>query len=337
MSSGTRFLKGVSQNWWVLYWIATIILFFVGVQWGIIAAVLFVVIVVLVVFVKRRKRASISRNLLGIEKINERDLARLAGVYIEEAHTFLHDVSRNPDASGIPILVKGEYVYFANDIIKKFKQLYKEGKNTKELLEEMPQFETREEVKKMLEKLKEFDELPTRKKEGDTEQSNSTTDEAKTDDAEEAPAKRISFRGVHPVFGVIAAAIAVILFAAASVSLNNGTIDTVIVATTYHTWLEEISNASGYGLLLLGTGLVLAAIARRKVILVTLCISIVLALLIVIYINNFRPYMEVIPVVVALEALQAFKTLVGSLEAIVIVSAVIGILAEVNDLRKPTR
>jgi hypothetical protein len=169
MSFGTRFLKGLSQNWWVLYWIAVIALFFVGIQWGILAIVLFVVIIVFVVFVKRRKKAAISRNLLGIEKISERDLARLAGVYIEEAHAFLHDVSRNPDASGIPILVKGEYIYYSNETIKKFKQLFKEGKNTKELIEELPQFETREEVKKMLEKLKEFDELPERAKVGEAD------------------------------------------------------------------------------------------------------------------------------------------------------------------------
>ncbi len=168
MSFGTRFLKSLSQNWWVLYWLAVILLFFVGIEWGILAIALFFVIVIFIAFMRKRKKAAISRNLLGIEKISERDLARLAGVYIEEAHVFLHDVSRNPDASGIPILVKGEYIYFSNAVIKKFKKLYKEGKNTKELIEEMPQFETREEVKKMLEKLKEFDELPERVKADDS-------------------------------------------------------------------------------------------------------------------------------------------------------------------------
>jgi hypothetical protein len=323
----------------VLYWIVTIILFFAGILWGVLAVILFIVIVVFVVFMKRRKKASISRNLLGIEKIGERDLARLAGVYIEEAHAFLHDVSRNPEASGIPILVKGEYIYFSNAVLKKFKKLYKEGKNTKELIEEIPQFETREEVKKMLEKLKEFDELPSRKKEGETDQSASkTTEETDTDDAEKAPIKKASLRGVHPAFGVIAAAIAVVLFIVASVSLNNGTMDIVIVPSTYHAWLEEISNATGYGLLLLAVGIVLGILSRRKFLLATLCLSMALALSIVLYINYFRPYMEVIPAGVAgLEAFQAFKTLVGSLEAIVIISATVGILAEVYDLRKPTR
>jgi hypothetical protein len=338
MSFGTRFLKSLSQNWWVLYWIATIVIFFASIQWGILAVVLFVVIAVFLVFVKKRKKSSISRNLLGIEKIGERDLARLAGVYIEEAHAFLHDVSRNPEASGIPILIKGEYIYFSNEVIKKFKKLYKEGKNTKELIEEMPQFETREEVKKMLEKLKEFDELPARKKEGVTDQSPTTaTEETDTEEAEKTPTKKNPLREVHPAFGVIAAAIAVILFVAASVSLNNGTMDTVIVSTTYHAWLEEISNATGYGLLLLAVGFVLGFLARRKALLAALCLSIAFALSIVLYINNFRPYMEVIPVNVSLDALQALKTLVGSLEAIVIISAVVGIVAEINNLRQATR
>ncbi len=342
MSFGTRFLKSLSQNWWVLYWIATIVIFFaspqIGIQWGILAVVFFVVIAVFLVFLKRRKKASISRHLLGIEKIGERDLARLAGVYIEDAHAFLHDVSRNPEASGIPILVKGEYIYFSNTVLKKFKKMYKEGKNTKELIEEMPQFETREEVKKMLEKLKEFDELPSRKKEGEADKTSSTTtEETEAEDAEKAPTKKSPFKWVHPAFGVIAAAVAALLFVSACVSLNNGTMDIVIVASTYHAWLEEISNATGYGLLLLGVGLVLGILARRKALLATLCLSMVFALSIVLYINNFRPYMETIPVGVAIEALQSFKTLVGSLEAIVIISATIGIFAEVNNLRKPTR
>ncbi|NMC04918.1 MAG: hypothetical protein GYA24_06890 [Candidatus Lokiarchaeota archaeon] len=299
--------------------------------------VLFFGIVVLVVFMKRRKKASISRALLGVEKINERDLARLANIYVEEAHAYLHDVSRDPDESGIAILVKGEYIYFANEVIKEFKKLYKEGKNTKELLEAMSQFETREEVKKVLEKLKEFEELPKRKlEEGVTEEPAASDDEPETG-AKLTTSTNQPFKGIHPAFPIAAAAIAVILIIAACAFLNNGTIDIIIVASTYHAWLEEISNATGYGMLALGASLVLGILSRRKALLLMSCMAMAISLVVVLYINEFRPYMDVIPVSVATDALQSFKTFVGSFEALVMIATIIGIVAEIKALSKPKR
>ncbi|MBN2151616.1 MAG: hypothetical protein JW839_09235 [Candidatus Lokiarchaeota archaeon] len=334
MSFGPRFLKSLSQNWWVLYWIVAIILFFFDIQWGILALVVFVAIVVFQIFLKRRKKASISRNLLGIEKIDERSLARLAGAYIEETHAFLHDVSRNPDSTGIAILVKGEYIYFSNAVVKKFKQLYKEGKNTKELLEEMPQFETREEVKKMLEKLKEFDELPSRKKEGEEEKG---PEEASADESEVQPAKKGPARWTHPALGIVIAIIAVVTLLAASVSLNNGTLETVTDYAAYHAWLEEISNATGYGMLVLLVALVFSLASRRKVMAIALCGSALIALAIVLYINDFRPYSDVVPFGSAEEALQAFKGLVGTLEALAITAAALGVVVELYRLKTHSR
>src|SRR5271157_673428 len=159
-----RASKLLLNNWWIFYGILVIILFFVSITAGILAIVFGIILGVFLLFVRRRNRASLSRNLLGIEKITERELARISGAYIEDAHAFLHDISRNPESSGLSILVKGEYIYFANKIVKQFKELYKEGKGSKEILEELPIFETREEVKKIIEKLKEFEELPTREK-----------------------------------------------------------------------------------------------------------------------------------------------------------------------------
>nr|MDO8110548.1 hypothetical protein [Candidatus Sigynarchaeota archaeon] len=160
-----RLFKFFSHNWFLFYGIIVIILF-VAKEYvaGILMILIGVFLGIFIMFFKRKNKAALSRNLLGIEKISERELARIAGVYIEDAHSFLHDVSRNPDSSGIPILVKGEYIYFSNKVIKEFKKLYKDGKNTKDILEAIPQFETREEVKKMIEKLKEFEELPERQK-----------------------------------------------------------------------------------------------------------------------------------------------------------------------------
>ncbi len=335
MSLSTRFLKSLSQNWWVLYWIVAIILFFYGIEWGILALVIFVVLVVFIAFMKRRKKATISRNLLGIEKIDERNLARLAGVYIEEAHAYLHDVSRNPEAPGIPILVKGEYIYFSNAVIKKFKKLYKEGKNTKELLEEMPQFETREEVKKMLEKLKEFEELPSRKKVGD--EGKVSSDEAEADEETEQPDKMAGRKGVHPAFGILIAIAVVITLLFSVKSLNDGTVAIVTNFASYHVWLEEISNATGYCMLVIAIGIVVSLASRRKVMVAMLCGSIVFALSIVLYINYFRPYMDVIPALGAEAALQAFKVLVGTLEALAILLAALGVAIEAYRLRMHTR
>jgi len=157
-------LKLLLNNWWVFFGILVVILFFVSIPAGIISILLGIVFGIFVLFIRRRKKASLSRNLLGIEKITEKELAKLSGAYVEDAHAFLHDISRNPESSGISVLVKGGYIYYANKTIKEFKNLYKEGKGAKEILEELPIFETREEVKKVIEKLKEFEELPAREK-----------------------------------------------------------------------------------------------------------------------------------------------------------------------------
>ncbi len=158
----------LGNNWWVFYGILVIWGFFSGepvnLPLGIGLIFIGFVIGIVIYILKRKKKVSLSKNLLGINRITENELARLSNSYIEDTHAFLHDISRNPDASGIAILVKGQYIYFSNNVAKQFKHLYKDGKNTKEILAEMPEFETREEVKKMLEKLKEFEELPDREK-----------------------------------------------------------------------------------------------------------------------------------------------------------------------------
>ncbi|MEX2680889.1 MAG: hypothetical protein Q6373_004770 [Candidatus Sigynarchaeota archaeon] len=348
MSFGARFLKSLSQNWWVLYWIVAIFLLVNGFQegigsvtfqWGIVVVMLFFVIIVFIFFIKKRKKASISRNLLGIEKINERDLARLSGAYIQDVHAFLHDISRNPEASGIAILVKGEYIYYSNAVIKKFKKLYKEGKNTKELIEELPQFETREEVRKMIEKLKEFDELPARTKEGEKE-STSLTSSEEVEDASKTTGKtgeKAVPNKLFPALGIVVALVGVILLISASVSLSNGTVDIVTNYAPYHAWLEQISNTAGYGMIFLGVAIVLGLASRRKVMVVAFGASVVLTLLIVLYINDFRPYMDVIPAIGAESALQAFKGIVGALEAFAIISALLGLAIDVYRLRAHAR
>ncbi|MHA1370566.1 MAG: hypothetical protein ACTSRA_12745, partial [Promethearchaeota archaeon] len=132
--------------------------------YGVLITVMGLIIGIIIFLYRKRGRAKMSKNLIGIDKINEKELAALSGSYIEDVHAFLHDLSRDPRASGVSILVKGQYIYFSNDVVKRFKLLYRDGKNSKEILAEMPEFELREEVKKMIEKLKEFGELPERKK-----------------------------------------------------------------------------------------------------------------------------------------------------------------------------
>lgn len=158
-------IRAVASNWWVFLGIVVIVLFFNNaIATGVLLILAGIGIGIVIFIVKRRSRATLSKSLIGFDKVNERELARISKSYTEDAHAFLHDVSRNPDSSGVAILVKGEYVYFSNDVVKQFKEKYKEGKNTKELLAELDHFETREEVKQLIEKLKEFDELPAREK-----------------------------------------------------------------------------------------------------------------------------------------------------------------------------
>ncbi|MHA1889555.1 MAG: hypothetical protein ACTSYS_01085 [Promethearchaeota archaeon] len=139
-------------------------MFFSGIALGIIFTLIGIVIFIAIFILKRRTSVKISKNLLGIDRITERDLAKISNVFIEDVHTFLHDVSRNPETSGIAILVRGQYIYFSNRVIKRFKELFKSGKTMKEIVAELVEIETKEEYKRIVEKLREFDELPERPK-----------------------------------------------------------------------------------------------------------------------------------------------------------------------------
>ncbi|MHA1683904.1 MAG: hypothetical protein ACTSUE_23400 [Promethearchaeota archaeon] len=154
----------LASNWWFFFALVTIVVFFYKIGIGILLCFVFVGLVVVITLYKRSGKAKISKNLIGIDKITERELARISGAYIEKVHSFLHDVSRNPESSGVAILIKGEYIYFSNKIIKQFKINYRDGMHIKEMVAEMPEIETREEYKKIVEKLKDFDELPKRLK-----------------------------------------------------------------------------------------------------------------------------------------------------------------------------
>ncbi|MHA1848349.1 MAG: hypothetical protein ACTSXU_11940, partial [Promethearchaeota archaeon] len=101
-------LKTISRilinNWWVFYGIFLILMFFSGIALGIIFTLIGIVIFIAIFILKRRTSVKISKNLLGIDRITERDLAKISNVFIEDVHAFLHDVSRNPETSGIAIL-----------------------------------------------------------------------------------------------------------------------------------------------------------------------------------------------------------------------------------------
>jgi hypothetical protein len=170
MESGKmkKFFKNLSQAWWIVLGLLVVILFATSYYViGIVFILVGILLGVLLYLMRKRKNAFLGKHLRDMDRVSERELARLSGAYVEEAHAFLHDISRNPKSTGIAVLVKGEYIYFPNEIIKQFKLLYKDGKNTKDILEEMPVFKTREEVKQIIEKLKEFNELPTRAKKVD--------------------------------------------------------------------------------------------------------------------------------------------------------------------------
>jgi ABC-type multidrug transport system fused ATPase/permease subunit len=164
-----KYLRNLGQLWWVALGIVVVVLFALDqILLGVVFIVIIVLLAILLFMLRKRRSAFLGKYLKDMDRISERELARLSGVYVEEAHAFLHDISRNQKALGIAVLVKGEYIYFPNEIIKKFKLQYKDGKNTRDILEAMSEvFETREEVKQIIEKLREWNELPARAKKED--------------------------------------------------------------------------------------------------------------------------------------------------------------------------
>lgn len=273
-----RVRKWLENNWFLFYGIVVIFVFFLDVLWGILLIIFGVLFGILLSLLKRRGKAKLSKNLLGFDKINERELARISRSYIEEAHSFLHDVSRDPDSSGIPILVKGQYIYFSNKVVKKFKELYKEGKRTKGIIAEMPQFETRAEVSEMLEKLKEFDELPTGAE--------------KDSEIEEEGPEKASEKGFSPkqakfilaceLVGVIIALIALLNFAIQDISITTE-------FDAYHTWLENTTWVTGISVISIWIAWGLCALKKKYTMVVLLGIAIALGFGLILYINNGRP------------------------------------------------
>ncbi|MFX0100293.1 MAG: hypothetical protein ACFFCS_11980 [Candidatus Hodarchaeota archaeon] len=298
-----RLRKWLENNWFLLYGIIVILVFFIDIFWGILLIIFGVLFGVFLSLLKRRGKAKLSKNLLGFDKINERELARISGMYIEEAHSFLHDVSRDPNSSGISILVKGQYIYFSNKIIKKFKELYKEGKRTKELIAEMPQFETKVEVSKMLEKLREFDELP-----GWTSKEKKEEEELIALDQERKMSPRLNKLVLAcELIGVILA-----LFSLANFVSRNWVITSRF--DEYHDWMETSTWCMGFGVISIWISWGILTMKRKYLMTVLLGITIALGLGAVLYVNNGRPDM-LDPAITWTESIfNSFKMLVVYLE-----------------------
>ncbi|NMC07210.1 MAG: CTL/SLC44 family protein [Candidatus Lokiarchaeota archaeon] len=134
-------------------------------------------------------------------------------------------------------------------------------------------------------------------------------------------------RWVTAVVGVVLACVAIGCYGYNIYVLINGTDVIMADFDAFHAWLEQISFFAGYGALGMMLALVFSALARRKYISIAIVVSIAVALLMVCYINWWRPASP--PVWTTGNELTEFKIVVGCLVCVVIGSWLLGTIVEI--------
>jgi hypothetical protein len=134
---------------------------------------------------------------------------------------------------------------------------------------------------------------------------------------------------VHDGFATAAFGTALVGFATAVLLLAAP--DIVVPFALYHRWLETITWVTGFGSIMLAIGTVFHSLARQKVSAVLFCIAALAGLVLVLYVDYFRPDLAIPNLFGEIAQFAAFRMSIAAMAAITIGVSILGmILAAVS-------
>ena len=120
-------------------------------------------------------------------------------------------------------------------------------------------------------------------------------------------------------------ALAVLLVAAPGV---------VLQFALFHRWLETITWVTGFGSIMLATGTVFHGIARQKASAVLFSVAAIVGLVLVLYVDFFRPDLATPGIFDDAAQFNAFKITVAAMAAITIGVSILGMILAAVSIKK---
>ncbi len=134
---------------------------------------------------------------------------------------------------------------------------------------------------------------------------------------------------VHDGFATAAFGTALVMFATFVLLLAAPAI--VVPFALYHRWLEAITWVTGFGSILLAIGTVFHGIARQKASAALFSIAALTGLVLVLYVDYFRPDLAIPSIFDEIVQFEAFRMNIAAMAAITIGLSILGmILAKVS-------
>ncbi len=107
--------------------------------------------------------------------------------------------------------------------------------------------------------------------------------------------------------------------------------DIVVPFALYHRWLEAITWITGFGIIMLAIGTVFHVLARQKVSAVLFSVAALVGLVLVLYVDYFRPDLAIPNVFREFAQFEAFRMGIAAMASITIGVSILGmILAKVS-------
>jgi hypothetical protein len=158
----TVFLKSVGRKWFIFLIIAIIIVFIYNREIAIWMTVIAIILIVLSYVPNLLFSTKLTRFMKDYYMIEDDTIARELQRPLREVRQKMYELSQDLERKDyVIVFLNKHYIFYHGTTVEKFKELYKQGKNEKEILEELKPFDlrTRKEVKTIKQTLNKFDRL----------------------------------------------------------------------------------------------------------------------------------------------------------------------------------
>lgn len=108
----------------------------------------------------------------------------------------------------------------------------------------------------------------------------------------------------------------------------------VLQFALFHRWLETITWVTGFGSIMLATGTVFHSLARQKASAVLFSVAAIVGLVLVLYVDFFRPDLATPGILDDATQFNAFKITVAAMAAITIGVSILGMILAAVSIKK---
>ncbi|MGV9200297.1 MAG: hypothetical protein ACOC44_17295 [Promethearchaeia archaeon] len=158
----TVFLKSVGRKWFIFLLVIILIVFIYNQELAIWLTVIAIILILLSYVPELLFSTKLTRFMKKYYMIEDDTVAQELERPLREVRQKMYELSQDLGKKDyVIVFLNKRYIFYHGTTIERFNELYAEGKNEKEILEELKPFDlrTRAEVKAIKQTLKKFDRL----------------------------------------------------------------------------------------------------------------------------------------------------------------------------------